>query len=70
MTVHELNRDELRELKENYLCEIMDKRNGETPSYYELANADELVTDEEIFNFYAGTYFVKDDFVCNLMQVN
>lgn len=65
MNVHELNREQLIQLKQGYLCEISDKRNGETPSWYEIANADEFVTDEEIFDFYAGTYFVEEDFACS-----
>lgn len=62
MKVTELNREQLIQLKQDYLCEIADKRNGETPSYYELANADETVTDAEIFDYYAGIHFVPEDF--------
>lgn len=62
MKVTELNREQLIQLKQDYLCEVADKRNGETPSYYELANADETVTDAEIFDYYAVTDFVPEDF--------
>lgn len=65
MKVEELSREQLVELKQNYLTELSDKRNGEGVSYWELANADELVSDEEIFDYYAGTDFVPEDFFCS-----
>lgn len=62
MTVRELNRDELDELKQNYVAELM----GETDySYNVLLDALEDITDEFIFEHYAGIDFVKDDFWCN-----
>ena len=57
MDVHELNREQLIQLKQAILCE----RDTGT-SYGELAAADELVTDEEVFVQYGGTNFVEDDF--------
>lgn len=57
MDVHELNREQLIQLKQAILCE----RDTGT-SYGELAAADELVTDEEVFMQYGGTNFVEDDF--------
>ena len=62
MKVTELTREQLCELKQNYLCELCDRRTNETPSYGELAAADATVTDEEIFAYYAGTEFVPEDF--------
>lgn len=58
MTVYELNRDQLEELKQRY---YMDHVN-ENPSYGELAEIDDLVSDEEVYEEYAGTDFVVDDF--------
>ena len=57
MDVHELNREQMIQLKQAILCE----RDAGT-SYGELAAADELVTDEEVFMQYGGTNFVEDDF--------
>lgn len=62
MSVKELNREELIELKQNYYCNEL----GNNASYGELANIDNIVTDEEIFNFYDYVDFVKDDFFCNM----
>lgn len=42
MTVHELSRDQLIELKQHMLCE------QGSPSYGELADADELISDEKV----------------------
>ena len=68
MKVTELNREQLIELKQNYLTEIMDRRTGESPSLGELAEANETVSDEEIFKFYADTEFVPDDFSCSMEE--
>ena len=65
MKVNELSREQLTELKQNYLTEICDKRTGDGVSYWELANVDELVSDKEVFDFYAGTDFVDEDFFCS-----
>ena len=58
MTVFELNRDQLAELKINYLS-----RGGAVDlSYEEIANIDDYVTDAEIYEEYAGTHFTPEDF--------
>lgn len=61
MSVEELNRDQLIQLKQNMLMERMDEE-GETPSWGELAEVDSIITDEEVQQEYAGTDFVTDDF--------
>lgn len=60
MTVRELNRDELTELKQHYYSE-----NSNNVSYGEFASINELVTDNEIFEKYENTEFTLDDFFCN-----
>ena len=64
MTVYDLNREQLTELKQSYYTQLLDER-GESPSYGELADIDDYVSDEEIFDAYAGTDFVPDDFFCS-----
>ena len=59
MNVRELNRQQLDELKQTYLCEVM-----KNPSYEDFANAYSIV-DEEIYNHYDGIDFVNDDFFCS-----
>ena len=59
MQVTELNREQILELKQDFLCS-----QPEQPSWGELADADSLVDDETIFDFYAGTDFVPEDFSC------
>ena len=56
MKVTELNREQLIQLKQKYLCE---KGN---PSYSDLANADRIVSDAWIKYYYTGTDFVEEDF--------
>lgn len=80
MTVNELNRDQLVELKERYMLRLADEGNFNAviynapelderedtaaPSWGELASADRLVPDEVIMNEEAGAYFTDDDFFC------
>ena len=59
MRVYELTREQLVELKEAYLC-----WHSDTISYGELAAADELVSDETVFEEYEATDFTDDDFIC------
>lgn len=61
MTGYDLNRDQLEELKQRYLTEAMDER-GETPSLEDLANADNVYSDDFIYKVYAGYIFSPDDF--------
>ena len=56
MTVYELNREQLTQLKTDYLM-----KEGAI-SWDEIANANELVTDEEIYTEFEGVYFVPGDF--------
>lgn len=67
MTVYELNRDQLEELKQHYLTENMDEQ-GYGISYDVLANADDIISDERIFEIYEGVDFVPDDFFCSAGQ--
>lgn len=60
MDVRELDRDQLVELKQNHLCETQG-----SVSWGELIDADEIVSDEEIYEAYEGTDFVPDDFFCS-----
>ena len=62
MTVHELTRDQLIELKQHILCE------QGSPSCGELADADELIPDETVFAEFDATDFTEDDFFCMVGQ--
>ena len=63
MKITELNREQLQEVKcfwyDNYLAETK----NEGISLEELANIDNYVTDEKIFEVFEGYEFVEDDFV-------
>ena len=64
MTVYDLNRDQLTELKQRYYAEAT----GRDLSYEELANIDFYVTDYDVQHEYADTYFTNDDFFCTAGQ--
>ena len=72
MDVHDLSRDQLVELKQNYLSELADEGSFaevmdcdyNEPSYWDFAMADEIVPDDVIFKNYEGVCFVPDDFFC------
>lgn len=66
MTVRELTREELQELKIHMLDEFLQEEENRNISYGEMADIDELVTDESVFKEYENTSFVKDDFFCNV----
>ena len=61
MRLKDLNDDQRLQLKQRLLTDRMDAK-GESPSYGELADADTLVTDEELEAEYGDTEFVADDF--------
>ena len=63
MTVHELNRDQLVELKQNFISLWID--GYEPVSYDVLMDADELIPDETIFEAYEGIFFTENDFFCS-----
>ena len=65
LTVSELSDDQMLELKQNYLCQHLDEVEDRSPSYGELADADEIVPTELIYDAYSGTLFVPDDFFCS-----
>lgn len=57
MTVMELSREQLQQLKQRHLME-----KGAALSWGELASIDEVLSDKEIFEAYEGVNFVEDDF--------
>lgn len=59
MTVCDLAPGQLSQLKQNMLMERM-----ESPSWGELADADDIISDAEVENLYSGVDLVPDDFFC------
>jgi hypothetical protein len=53
-SVHELSAEEFRELKERYIIE------------FDLD--EDIILDTEVKEYYEGTYFVEEDFFCNLTE--
>ena len=65
LTVYDLNSEQMLELKQAYLTQMLDETEGRSPSWDELACADEIVDNRLIFDAYANTVFSNDDFVCS-----
>lgn len=57
MDVKQLNIEQLKELKQNYYCNT-----HKSVSYGELAEIDNLISDEEIMKIYSNYIFSEDDF--------
>lgn len=72
MEVRELNKEQMLELKQRYLIQLADEGSYSEvmgvdynePSYWDLADADEIVPDDVVFENYADICFVRDDFFC------
>lgn len=66
MTVQELNQEQYKELCQRYITEFWTDLEDETtsPSYNDLAHADELVAEDVIYRYYAGINFTEEDFFC------
>lgn len=72
MHVTELSREQLTELKNNYMVELVNEgtfaevmdRDYDAPSMWDVAHADEIVPDDVIFRQYDGIDFTPDDFFC------
>ena len=58
MGLSELNAEQKLQIKQSMLCE---KLNGFL-SYSELCEADNLITDKELEDWYGNTNFVDEDF--------
>ena len=73
MTVSELNREQLDELKRNYYSQLVNEGlfaevmgvDIDEPSYEMLLNVNEYVSDEFILENYDGICFTEDDFFCS-----
>lgn len=72
MTIKDLSKDQLHELKQRYLMKLADEGtfaevmdvDYDEPSYEDFANADEIVSDDVIEREYEGVCFVEDDSFC------
>lgn len=57
MTVHELNRDQMIQLKQAIYCQ-----KKKSVSWGELASVDTLVSDKKVIKEYGSTEFTEEDF--------
>lgn len=61
MTVYELSHDQLQQVKVNYYTNDLGEPNGPL-SYGDLLNIDGIVSNDEVYDAYAGVDFTEDDF--------
>lgn len=64
MTVYELSREQLDELKQAYAVQLAET-DGNVIGYGGLADAAEI-SDDVIFHHYDGIMFSSDDFFCSV----
>ena len=72
MDVRNLSKEQMLELKQRYLTQLADEGSYaeildvdyDEPSYWDMANADDIVPADVIFRQYEGVDFVTDDFFC------
>lgn len=62
MTVKDLKRQQLQELKAKYYDDMLQDTEGRSISYGEIADIDEIVTDKKIFQEFDGYCFTDEDF--------
>ena len=62
-SLHELSADQISELKQSYLCNVKYEDTG--VSYGMLANADSIVSMEELEEEYGSVQFTDNDFSCS-----
>lgn len=65
MNVKELTEDQKTELKITYLQELLDEvKENRNPSYGEIYEINNIISDEDIFERYKNIEFENDDFFC------
>ena len=65
MGVRELNREQMICLKQSILCD-----RDITTDWLSLSQADNIISDEEVYNEYNGIVFTEDDFYWNKKTYN
>ena len=63
MSVRELTREQLEQLKVQYLDNLLMEEENRNISYGEIANINDLVSDKLIYDLYDMYDFVEEDFI-------
>ena len=61
MTVHELNTDQMNQLKEDMMTRRF-LQSDDAPSLGELIESHNLISDDKVYEEYGDTVFSEDDF--------
>lgn len=62
MSVKELNREQLEQLKVQYLDNLLMEEEDRNISYGEMVNINDIVSDKLIFDLYGHIIFTDEDF--------
>lgn len=62
MSIEELTDDQKLELKQRMLCDHLLGKEDRTPSWGELADVDEYISDGDLMEEFENTEFSEDDF--------
>lgn len=62
MTIDDLTKEQLQQLKVKYLDELLYEKEKRSISYGEIITIDEIITDEEIKKAYDFYTFTTEDF--------
>lgn len=64
-SVHDLTTDELEELRDSYYYQLLET---DKEVLGDIVSPDEIPM-ENVISHYEGTYFVEEDFFCNVMSI-
>lgn len=62
MSVKELNREQLEQLKIQYLDNLLMEEEDRNISYGEIVSIDDIISDKLIFDLYGDIMFTDEDF--------
>lgn len=76
MYTQELTKEQLAELKQSYFAELVNEDNFaeffgtdyNEPSWSDIANVDDLISDEFVIACFEGISFVPEDFFCSTVE--
>ena len=66
MSVYELKKEQMTELKSRYFTDYIYETENRDVFLSELANIDNIISDDDIYENYGDIDFAEDDFFCSM----
>ncbi len=66
MSVYELNKEQMTELKSRCFTDYIYETENRDVFLSELANTDNIISDDDIYENYGDIDFSEDDFFCSM----